>query len=396
MKYHDESDELTATTATRPAGGRSAAASAAHAAPAGVEFVTPASKTLEIAGRAIGPGKPTFVIAEIGVNHDGDVQRAIELAKVAAACGADAVKLQVFRAASLMHPSCQLAEYQKKGTGDVDAADMLRKYELTREQLRAIVKAITDLKLIPLATPFSPIDVDTVAALRLPAIKIASPDLVNRPLLYEAAQLGKPLLLSTGAATLDEVRTTVGWLDEQFARYALLHCVSSYPVPPADAHLGWIGELDRAFEVPVGYSDHTTHPMAGALAAAAGASIVEKHVTYDRAARGPDHAASADPQQFERYVKLIREADALRGRPGKSVLAAEQDVRKVSRQSLVLRRSLKAGETIQPNDLTVQRPGTGISAALWADVIGQQVARDVAAGTMLKPEMVGLAVEQAA
>jgi N,N'-diacetyllegionaminate synthase len=364
--------------------------------PVDAEFVIPPSKTLDIAGRSIGPGKPTFVIAEVGVNHDGDVQKAIELAKIAAACGADAVKLQVFRAASLMHPSCQLAEYQKGRVAETDAIEMLRRYELTREQLRAVVKAIVDLKLIPLATPFSPSDLDTVAALRLPAIKIASPDLVNRPLLYEAAQLGKPLLVSTGAATLAEVRTTVGWLDEQFAQYALLHCVSSYPVPTADAHLGWIGELDRAFGAPVGYSDHTTHPMAGALASAAGACVVEKHLTYDRTARGPDHAASADPQQFERYVRLIRDADTLRGLPGKCVLPGEQDVRTVSRQSLVLRRTMRAGETIQPNDLTVQRPGTGVPAAKWAEVIGRTVKQDLMAGTMLQPAMLGRAGERAA
>jgi N,N'-diacetyllegionaminate synthase len=380
------------------AGHTPAAAASPQSPPAGTGGAASPAKTLDIGGRVVGHGHPTFVIAEIGVNHDGDVQRAIELAKVAAACGADAVKLQVFRATSLMHPSCQLAEYQKGRVVEVDAIDMLRRYELTREQLRAVVKAILDLKLVPLATPFSPADVDTVAALRLPAIKIASPDLVNRPLLYEAAQLGKPLLLSTGAATMDEVRTACGWLDDQYVNYALLHCVSSYPVTPADAHLGWIGELDRAFGVPVGYSDHTTHPMAGALAAAAGACVVEKHLTYDRAARGPDHAASADPTQFERYVKLIREADALRGTSGKGVLPGEQDVRRVSRQSLVLRRTLRAGEAIQPNDLTVQRPGTGVPAAAWADVIGRRVAADTAAGTMLQTEMLSAAatVERAA
>lgn len=349
---------------------------------------TSAGQHLDIAGRSIGPGRPTFIIAEIGVNHDGDVQKAIELVRIAAACGADAVKLQIFRATALMHPSCGLADYQKERVSESDAIDMLRRYELAREELRVVVKAIQDAKLIPLATPFSPNDVDTIAGLRLPAIKIASPDLVNRPLLYEAVQLGKPMLLSTGAATMEEIATTVQWLKESFARFALLHCVSSYPCAMADANLAWVAELDRKFGLPVGYSDHTTHPMAGALAVMAGATIVEKHITYDRNARGPDHSASADPQQFERYVRHIREADTLRGVAGKRVLDCEQDVRTVSRQSLVLRRTLHAGEAIRYEDLTVQRPGTGISAAHWAEVVGQCVTRTVNAGSILQPDMV--------
>lgn len=357
----------------------------------------PPSKTIDIAGRAVGPGRPTFVIAEVGVNHDGDVHKAVELVKIAAACGADAVKLQVFRATTLMHPSCGLAEYQKDRVGDADAADMLRRYELSRDDLRAVVRAAVEADLVPLATPFSPADVDTVAALRLPAVKIASPDLVNLPLLDEAVRLRRPLLLSTGAASMDEVRFAARWLDARSARYALLHCVSSYPAATADANLGWVTELGRTFDVPIGYSDHTTHALAGALAVAAGACVVEKHLTYDRSARGPDHAASADPTQFERYVRHIREADALRGAGGgKCVLPCEQDVRTVCRQSLVVRRTLAAGEAIRAEDLTVQRPGTGVPAAMWDRVVGRRVARDVPAGTMLQADMLEDAVGKAA
>ena len=353
-------------------------------------------KTLDIAGRAISPGRPTFVIAELGVNHDGDAHKAIELVKIAAACGADAIKLQIFRATALMHPSCGFATYQRDRVSDADPIDMLRRYELTRDAMRTVVKAASDVGLIALATPFSIADVDTIAALRLAAVKIASPDLVNLPLLAEAAAMGKPMLLSTGAATLDETRATADWLDARSAQYALLHCVSSYPASNADAQLGWIGELDRAFEVPIGYSDHTTHSSAGALATAVGATIIEKHLTYDRAARGPDHAASADPQQFERYVRLIREADQLRGRPGKCVLECEQDVRRISRQSLVARRTIAAGEAIGPRDLAVQRPGTGIPAAMHDAVVGRVAAVSIPAGALLMPDMLADAAGLAA
>jgi sialic acid synthase SpsE len=347
-----------------------------------------AGKTIHIGDRAIGPGRPAFVIAELGVNHDGDIHKALELVRIAAACGADAIKLQVFRATSLMHPSAGFAQYQRDRVPDADPIDMLRRYELSREDIRQIVRAAHEQKLIPLATPFSPGDVDVLAALRLPAVKIASPDLVNGLLLAEAVQLGKPLLLSTGAATMDEVRRTVGWMNDWSAPFALMHCVSSYPVAQGDSQLGWITELDRAFDCPVGYSDHTTHTQAGALAVMAGATILEKHLTYNREARGPDHSASADPAQFERYIKHVREAEQLRGSAGKRVLDCERDVRNVSRQSLVFRRTLAAGDRILPTDLTTQRPGTGVSAARWRDVIGRRVTHAVAAGSMLHLEMV--------
>jgi N-acetylneuraminate synthase/N,N'-diacetyllegionaminate synthase len=342
---------------------------------------------IKIESRQIAPGHPTLIIAEIGVNHDGSVQKALELVRIASNCGADAVKLQVYRTTSLLHPSCQLAGYQKERAPAEDPIELLRRYELSVTDIARVVRNIRELRMIPLATPFSPSDMEVIDRLRLPAIKIASPDMINRPLLEAAQTLGKPLLISTGAATMEEVQTTAGWLNEWKSEYALLHCVSSYPVPAAEANLAWIVELGKRFEVPIGYSDHTTESLSGALAAGAGALIIEKHLTYARDARGPDHAASADPSQFARYVKLVREADVLRGVPGKRVLDIEKDVRTVSRQSLVVRRSIAAGEVIRREDLTVQRPGTGLSAALIDRAVGRR-ARDVLrAGSMLEWEM---------
>lgn len=341
---------------------------------------------IRIDGRFVGPGHRTFVIAEIGVNHDGSVERAIELVQHAAAAGADAVKLQIFRAGSLMHPTSGFARYQQSRVNDSDPSAMLRRYELSDEQTRQVVDAIVELRMTPLATPFSPDDVDLIERLGLPAIKIASPDLVNRVLLSRAADTKLPLIVSTGAATMEEVGQTVEWLRQWRARFALMHCVSSYPTPAYQAHLCWIGELAR-FGMPVGYSDHTTDILAGALAASAGACIVEKHLTYDRNAAGPDHSASADPSEFAEYVRLIRSAEALRGTPGKHVLPIEKDVRSVSRQSLVINRDLKPGEVIRTCDLTVQRPGTGIAAAEVDNATGKSVKVFVRKGTLLQWDM---------
>jgi N,N'-diacetyllegionaminate synthase len=341
---------------------------------------------LSIAGIPIGPGRPTFVIAEIGVNHDGSVRRALELVELAAAGGADAVKLQLFTADRLMHGSSAFAGYQRDRVNDSDPAAMLRRYELSPADAAIVVAHIRRHKMVPVATPFSPADVPGIKSLDLPAVKIASPDLVNRPLLEAVRSVGRPMLISTGASTMDEVATTVDWLADHEPGVALLHCVSSYPTPIGDANLCWIQELGR-FGLPVGYSDHTTDELAGAAAVTLGACLVEKHLTYDRTASGPDHSASADAQQFAAYVKLIRRAESLRGRAGKRVLEIEQDVRRVSRQSLVAARDLAAGQTVSAGDVTVQRPGTGIPAADVSLAVGRRTVGAVRRGTLLQWEM---------
>ncbi|HEX3357205.1 MAG TPA: N-acetylneuraminate synthase family protein, partial [Tepidisphaeraceae bacterium] len=320
------------------------------------------NQSLAIESRQIGPDSPAFVIAEIGVNHDGSVDLAQQLVRSAKACGADAVKLQIFRADALMHDSSQFAGYQQERCNESNPAEMLRRYELDGPAIQRVITTIRECGMVPIATPFSVEDVETIRQLKLPAIKIASPDLVNHLLLEAAARTGATLLVSTGAATIDEVHRAVQWLKSWNARFALLHCVSAYPTPIEESHLGWIGQL-ASFGVPVGFSDHTTESISGAIAVASGACVIEKHLTYDRNAPGPDHAASADPRDFAEYVRLIRLTEALRGRGGKCVLPIEQDVRTVSRQSLVLRRDLGSGDTIGQGDLIVQRPGTGISAA---------------------------------
>ena len=344
-------------------------------------------KPLNIANRIVGEGRPTFVIAEIGVNHDGSLPRAIQLVQQAARCGADAVKLQIFRAQSLMHPTSAFAKYQKDQCADADPAAMLRRYELSPSDLAAVIAEIHRNGLVPLATPFSLDDVETIARLDLPAVKVASPDLVNFPLLQRCAAMCKPLLVSTGAATMEEVGTSVEWLNDWQAPFALLHCVSSYPTPTDQTNLCWISEL-QGFGAAVGYSDHATEEIAGAAAVMLGACIVEKHLTYDRSAPGPDHAASADPVQFARYAKAIRTAEKLRGQPGKRVLPIEQDVRRVSRQSLVLVRPLPANHTLTFTDLITQRPGTGVPAALLPQIIGRRTARPLPGGTLLEPDII--------
>ena len=338
---------------------------------------------MKIANRNISIEHPTFVIAEIGVNHDGSVERAITLVKDAAVAGADAVKLQMFKAERLMHRTAAFADYQRSRVDAADPIAMLKQYELSDAALGEIAAECRRQNIALIATPFSPNDVPAVGQ-TADAIKIASPDLINRALLSRAIETGLPMIVSTGAASTNEIADAMTWLDENGADYAMLHCVSSYPTPAIDAQLSWIGQIARD-GVLVGYSDHTTEPIAGALAVAAGACIIEKHLTYDTKAAGPDHSASFDAEQLTRYVAMIRLADQMRGSGKRRVLECEKDVRKVSRQSLVLVSDVRPGELISRDHLTTQRPGTGISAVEWERVIGRAARRPLRAGEMLDP-----------
>lgn len=325
-----------------------------------------------------------LVIAEIGVNHDGSVDRACQLVHHAKQTGADAVKLQIFNADRLVHPNSRFAAYQQDRTDASDPRDMLKKYELSDDALARIADEARRLGLLMIATPFSPEDVPKVVNIGCDAVKIASPDLVNRLLLEHAIQTQLPLIVSTGAATQEEIQTTARWLDNRKVDFAMLHCVSSYPTPLEEAHLIWIEELVCLAKV-VGYSDHTDHVLTGALAVSSGARIIEKHLTYDRSAVGPDHAASLEPDTFQEYVRLIRLAEQVRGRPGRKVLSCEEDVRSVSRQGLVARRDISS-RPIEWGDLTTRRPGGGVSQTLLDRIIGHIPVRPIQAGQWIEAD----------
>ena len=327
-------------------------------------------------------GPRAMVIAEVGVNHDGDAERAAALIEAAAEAGADAVKFQLFRPERLLSKDAQLAGYQ-----DGQAADAFALLDVLTLPLDALtrLKGAAHLRgLRFIVTPFSVTDVDDLREVGVDAVKIASPDAVNVPLLDAAATLGVPVLISTGTCDIDElgdaaaaVRRTGG---------ALLQCVSAYPTPEADAALGGIAALAARFGVPVGYSDHTAAEDTGALAVTCGAVVIEKHLTHDRVAAGPDHAASLDPAGFGRYVAAVRRAEAMLGPAVKRRLDVERDVAAVSRQSVCTTRDLPAGHVLTRDDLTVKRPGTGVPAARLDGVVGMRLARAVEAGRVLRDD----------
>lgn len=344
-------------------------------------------RPIRIQDRHVGDEHPVLVIAEIGVNHDGSEARAIDLVHVAKRAGADAVKLQLFSADRLVEADTATAAYQQRACDADDQRELLRRLELPIESVRRVVGEARALGLVPLATPFSIEDVETIRALDLPAVKIASPDLINKPLLRRAASLGVPVILSTGACTHEEIVAAIDWMDPFDVARIVLHCVSNYPTAAVDANLSWIQTLRESLGVAVGFSDHCESVLSGALATAAGACVVEKHLTYDCTAAGPDHAASFDEAEFAEYVRLIRLAERMRGGGERRVLDVEKDVRTLSRQSLIAGRSIRSGERISWDDLATRRPADGMSPVRADEIVGQIATCAIAAGTRLQPEM---------
>lgn len=376
---------------------------------------------MRIGQRPIGLDHPPYVIAEIGVNHDGEVSRALELTDAAAEAGADAVKLQYFETDRLMSRAAKLAAYQQ-AAGETDPISMLRRLELTLDEMALVVERAHARGIHAIVTVFSTELVELAETLAWDAYKTASPDIVNRPLLEALAATGKPMIVSTGASTLDEVVRAVGWLDSARDRLALLQCVSSYPAP--EAALGGIRAIADATALPTGYSDHSKCYSTGSAAVLVGAVMLEKHITDDCRRPGPDHAASLHWSQFQTYCRTSREAvsgrfgfdlilkspfaaggtqrvesigdlpdhlfDQLEGGFScngamlaaevacvKEVLDCERDVRTVSRQSVVNVGPIAAGTTITREHLTIKRPGTGILAYRLDEVVGRVAARDI-------------------
>ena len=355
-----------------------------------MSHVVPAA-TLSIGGRTVGAGNAPFVIAEIGVNHDGDLARACELVHAARRAGADAAKFQMFDAAMLMSRDSVLAAYQRE-RGARDPRELLQGLQLPPEALGELAEECLRAGIVPIVTVFSLPLVEIARMQPWQAFKTASPDLVNLPLLRAVSSLGRPLVVSTGAATREEVAQGARWL-EPHRDLAFLQCTSSYPSRDDYAAIGGMHEIAAITGRAVGYSDHTASIDTGAIAVAAGATILEKHLTYDRGATGPDHAASLDPNQFAAYVQLARRAARMIGPPLKELQAVERDVRAVSRQSLVAARDLPPTHLVRPEDLCVKRPGTGICASRFDEIVGRRLARAVEADRVLTEADIAWPVE---
>jgi N-acetylneuraminate synthase/N,N'-diacetyllegionaminate synthase len=322
-----------------------------------------------------------FVIAEAGVNHDGDVKTACALADAALDAGADAVKFQTFRTEALVSRDAPKAAYQERATGgDEGQYEMLRRLELGRADHLTLVDHCARRGIVFFSTPFDDASLDDLVALDVPLLKVPSGEVTNLPFLRRMAAAGRPIVLSTGMSTLDEVARAVdairGGGDPPLA---ILHCVSNYPAAPADTNLRAMDAIRAAFGVPIGLSDHTLGITVAVAAVARGATIIEKHLTLDKRRAGPDHAASLDPGEFRALVEAIRTVESALGDGHKRPAPSELDTRNVARKSLVAARSLAAGQTLTADAIAIKRPGTGISPADLDQAVGRRLRRAVAA-----------------
>ena len=345
--------------------------------------------SIRIRDRMIGDGHPCFVIAEAGVNHNGDPELARKLVDAAAAAGADAVKFQTFRTEGIMVRSAPKASYQKETTGSGESQfDMVRRLELPFEEFRKLQEYSEQRGILFLSTPFDFDAVDYLASLDVAAFKISSGEVTNHPFLARVARTGKPVILSTGMSTLNEVEEAVRVLKSAGAvALSLLHCVSNYPAIPSDVNLRAMFTMRNAFSVPVGYSDHTLGIEIALAAVALGASIVEKHFTLDRSLPGPDHRASLQPDELSAMVRGIRNVEQALGHGRKEPAASEADTAAAARRSLVAACDIPAGTALTEEVIAIKRPGTGMPPAMRSSIVGRTAKRDIPAGTVLTLEM---------
>jgi len=335
---------------------------------------------ISLGSREIGAGRPCYVIAEAGVNHNGDLDLARALVDAAAAAGADAVKFQTFAAERLVAVSAPTAPYQQRaGAGD-DQAAMLRELELAPEHLGALRRRAQEAGIELLSSPFDEHSIDVLVGLGVPAIKLGSGELTNVLLLRHVAEAGLPVLLSTGMATLDEVERAIDELDAVRDVVVLLHCVSAYPADPAGANLRAMATMAEAFGVPVGYSDHTLGTSVALAAVAMGAVVLEKHLTLDRSLPGPDHAASLEPSEMAALVRDVRSVEAALGDGIKRPVDAELEVAAVARRSLFAARDLPAGHVLVSGDLVALRPASGVPPTEIDRLVGRPLTRALVAG----------------
>jgi N,N'-diacetyllegionaminate synthase len=343
---------------------------------------------MAIDGHAIGPGHPCFVIAEAGVNHNGDPALAHALVDAAASAGADAVKFQTFQPAQLVAPDAPKAEYQLRNDGATRSQrEMLEALALPPEVYRELDQHAHRRGLIFLSSPFDEESVALLAQLGVPAFKVASGEVTNHGLLTRLAREKRPLLVSTGMCDLAEVTAAVEVIRAAGdPPLALFHCVSSYPCQPRDANLRAMDTLRSAFGVPVGWSDHTLGIEVALAAVALGADLLEKHLTLDRNLPGPDHRASLEPGEFAALVRGVRSVAAALGDGRKIPTADEQAVARVARKSLHWRASLAAGAALGPEHLIALRPGGGVSPARLPVLLGRRVRRPVREGAALRED----------
>lgn len=345
--------------------------------------------SLRIESHKIGAGFPCFIIAEAGVNHNGNIDLAYELVDVAVRAGADAVKFQTFKADQLVTSSAPKANYQLMTTGeDESQLDMLRRLELSGKEFRDLASYCRGNNILFMSTPFDDDSLDFLIELGVGVVKVASGELTNIPFLNRIASKNIPLIISTGMATLGEVETAVQAVEQAgHTDFVLLHCTSSYPTNPVDVNLRAMLTMQTAFDAPVGLSDHTMGIEIAIAAVALGAAVIEKHFTLDKDMDGPDHRSSLEPDEFSLLVRSIRTVEAAMGDGRKQPTISERDTANVVRKSLAAACNIENGTMLTEKMITAMRPGIGMPPRLKESLIGRRARVNITKGTLFNLEM---------
>ena len=344
---------------------------------------------IEIAGRKVGAGHPCLIVAEAGVNHNGSLEMGRQLIELAAQAGADAVKFQTFKADRMVTFHAPKAEYQLQTTDAAESQyEMLRRLELSREAHEDLMANCRQRGIRFMSTPFDEESADLLDSLEISVFKLPSGEITNLSFLGHVASKGKPMIVSTGMASLEEVEAAVTTIrDTGNNDVVLLHCVSNYPAKPEDANLRAMHTMATACRAPVGFSDHTLGIEVSLAAVALGACVIEKHFTLDRDLPGPDHKASLEPEELASLVRGIRTVESALGQGQKEPVANEASTAAVARKSLVAARDIPAGATLTDELIAVKRPGTGLPPAMRPHVVGRRLRVAVPSGTLLTTEM---------
>ncbi|MGD9079177.1 MAG: N-acetylneuraminate synthase family protein [Desulfobacterales bacterium] len=345
--------------------------------------------TLNAGGKKIGYGEPCFIVAEAGVNHNGDMDLAMRLVDVAAEAGVDAVKFQFFDPPNVTTSETGLAKYQREQLGNSEnQIEMLKKLALTESEIARLKTHAEEKGLIFMCTSHSGVnEYKILDRMGVVAHKVGSGDLLNLPVLKYLAGTGKPIILGTGMATLDEVKAAYRFFVREGCQQTIfLHCTTEYPCPFDRINMNALTRMIKELDCPVGYSDHSLGTEAPIMAVTLGACVLEKHFTIDRTLPGPDHEASILPDELERMVRQIRNVEAARGTSEKMPTASENDTAGVARKSIVYARDLPKGSVLGEGDITVKRPGTGMSPLLFFEVIGKKTKRRAFKDQLVNPE----------
>jgi len=331
-----------------------------------------------------------LIIAEAGVNHNGDINKAIELIDVAAVAGADFVKFQSFKAERLVNRTTKKADYQINNTkGEKDTQfEMLKKLEIGDDWYPTLIHRCKEKGIQFLSTGFDEFSADLLDGLNIPFHKIPSGEITNKPFLQHIARKGKDIIISTGMANLKEVKDALNVLFSEGikkSQVTVLHCNTEYPTPMEDVNLLAMNQMANEFNVKVGYSDHTLGIEVSIAAVALGACVIEKHFTLNRNLPGPDHAASLEPEELKSMVNAIRNIEkAISGSGIKEASNSEKKNLEVVRKSLHYSTDLNKGDVIQNNHLAILRPGTGISPMLYEEIIGKKLCINVFKNKFIK------------